>query len=173
MLRSLCGRYVIEGGFMSLRDPSEIFLALLLYRWEKNSPEQGKQGLLDGIAERNTQVARMVYLLQKISVGIESKVLNKLSVASPRNDGESYISKSNDWMKEPREILNGWYFEGCTSLIQKQQILSALSKCGYSNMFIACAENFVGGESIKQYFPTEEEANKILSKVNQSDITIT
>ena len=50
---------------MRLIDPVEILYLVLMSLWEKSAPPNGKQGLLDGEPERNTQISRMVYLLRK------------------------------------------------------------------------------------------------------------
>jgi len=135
-----------------------------MYRWEKTAPSDGKQGYLDDEPERNTQMSRMVYLLKKIAVGTEAKIYNTLSTFSSRKDGESYISKNRSWMEQPRELSAGWYFEGCTSIVQKQNILQALTKLGLSGTFVNCADDFVAGESIQKYFPTDDECEIILAR---------
>ena len=56
---------------MRLKDPVEIFFLTLLLRWEKSAPPDKKQGLLDGEPERNTQMSRMAYVLNKVGAGAE------------------------------------------------------------------------------------------------------
>ena len=152
---------------MRLKDPVELLYLSLMSRWEKSAPPEGKQGMLDNEPERNTQISRMVYLLRKVGAGSEAKTFNILSMHSRRKDGESYISKDASWMEEPRELLNGWYFEGCTNLVQKQDILQGLRKVGLSAVFVACSDDFIAGKSIQEYFPTEEEQNEILAKLKE------
>ncbi len=145
---------------MRVKDSVEILYLTLMYRWETTAPEDRKQGLLDSEPERNTQMARMVYLLNTVATGNEDRTFRKLSVYTPREDGESYISRNPSWMKQPKELFGGWYFEGCSSLQQKHFILQNLTKVGLSPVFVACADDFVAGKSIKRYFPTKaEEAN--------------
>ena len=140
-----------------------------MLRWEENSPPDGRQGLLDGEPERNTQISRMVFILQKVGLGSVEKAFGVLSLDSRRNDGESYISKNKSWMEEPRELLDGWYFEGCTSLIQKQEILQGLREAGLSAAFVACADDFVAGKSVRGYLPSEEEQNEIVARFKQQE----
>ncbi len=152
---------------MRLTEPIEVMYLTLMIRWENTAPPDGKQGLLDDEPERNTQISRMVYLLRKIAAGAEEKIYNTLSTFSSRNDGESYISMNHSWMEDPRELGAGWYFEGCTSLVQKQNILQALSKLGLSGTFVNCADDFVAGKGIQKYFPTEEENDIILVRIKE------
>lgn len=152
---------------MRLKDPVEILYLSLMLRWERSAPPDKKQGLLDGKPERNTQASRMVYILRKIGAGSEDRTFSILSTHSRRSDGESYISKNHRWMEDPRELLDGWYFEGCTSLKQKQDILQGLTKIGLSAAFVACADDFVSGESVRRYCPTEEEQEEILASIRE------
>jgi Rad3-related DNA helicase len=89
---------------MRLRQPIEVLYLVLMSRWEKTAPPDGHQGLLDDETARNTQVARLVYLLQKIAVPREEETFQKLAQYTRRNDGESYISKNASWMKEPARL---------------------------------------------------------------------
>lgn len=152
---------------MKLQDPVELLYLALMLRWEKSAPANGKQGLLDDEPERNTQISRMVYLLHKVEAGTIDKTFRVLALHSRRNDGESYISKNSSWMEEPRELFDGWYFEGCTSLIQKQEILQGLRKVGLSAAFVSCADDFVAGKSVLKYLPSEEEQNEIIARLKE------
>ena len=154
---------------MRLKDPIEVLYLALMSRWGKSAPPDGRQGLLDGEPERNTQISRMVYLLRKVAAGAEERTYNTLARYSRRKDGESYISRASAWMEEPRELGKGWYFEGCTSLPQKQEILLGLRELGLSARFVACADDFVACKSIQKYFPTEEEENEILAKIKEQE----
>ncbi len=86
-----------------------------------------------------------------------------------RNDSESYISKDPSWMREPQRLSVQWFFEGCTSLVQKQSFLEHLTKLGLSSTFVACADAFVAGEAVRKYFPTEAEENAILKRIRDAD----
>lgn len=152
---------------MHVRDAVEVLYLALMYRWEKTAPPDGHEGLLDGERERNTQISRMVYLLQKIAAGNEERTYQMLADFTRRNDGKSYISRDPSWMNEPRRLNERWFFEGCTSLVQKQSFLEHLTKLGLSSVFVACADDFVSGESVGKYFPTEAEENEILRKIQE------
>lgn len=150
---------------MQLEDPVEILYLGLMLRWETTSPLDGHQGLLDGEPKRNTQISRMVYLLRKIAAGNEERTYQVLADFTRRDDGESYISRDPSWMREPERLNEKWFFEGCTSLVQKQSFLEHLTKLGLSSAFVACADAFVSGESVRKFVPTEAEQNEILRKV--------
>ena len=65
-------------------------------------------------------------------------------------------------MKEPEPLLEGWYFEGCTSLAQKQEILRNLRHLGFSRALVRCAQDFVAGNSVQKYVPSAEEQEQII-----------
>jgi hypothetical protein len=67
-------------------------------------------------------------------------------------------------MTDPVDIGDGWFFEGCTSLRQKRDILGALSKIGYSRPFVECCEEFVAGKSVRRFLPTKAEAERMLAE---------
>lgn len=150
---------------MHLKDPVELLYLALMLRWERTAPPDKQQGLLDGKSERNTQISRMAYVLTKVAAGSEEKTFSTLARYTRRNDGESYISKNSSWMKEPYLLNDGWYFEGCTSLVQKQSFLQFLTKLGLSGVFVTCADEFVAGNSIDKFLPTDEEQEEILQKI--------
>lgn len=154
---------------MCITDPVEGVYLLLMIRWQRHAPPDGHQGLLDGEPERNTQISRMVYVLQKIAIGHGDQVYQALAKHTRRDDGNSYISKDPSWMIEPRSLDEGWFFEGCTSLIQKQWILQQLTRVGLSHTFINCADDFVANNSVEKYFPSPEEAEEIVSRLREKD----
>jgi hypothetical protein len=108
-------------------------------------------------------------LLRKVGAGAKERVFSTLARYSRRNDGESYISKNSSWMTEPYPLLQGWFFEGCTSLEQKQSILQHLTKVGLSPTFAACADDFVAGKSVVKYLPTDEEQEEIIRKIKEKE----
>ena len=112
----------------------------------------------------------MVYLLRKVAAGNEDRTYNTLSRYSRRNDGQAYISKDSKWMEDPCELSAGWYFEGCTSLVQKQNILQGLTNVGLSSTFVSCADDFVAGKDIQEYLPTKEEQEKILAQIEKQEV---
>lgn len=149
-------------GRVGFRQPVEgLYLALML-RWERNAPPDGQWGWLDDKFACNSQKARMADLLKKIGAGDERRVFPVLARYSTRRDGRSYISRDPSWMEDPTHLLDGWYLEGCTSLKQKQDILQQLTKVGLSPAFVACADDFVAGVSVRSYIPSEEEQREII-----------
>ena len=68
-------------------------------------------------------------------------------------------------MKEPRGLWEGWYLEGCASLIQKQDIAQQFRGLGLSVTFVASAHDFVANKPVENYFPNEEEEALILERI--------
>jgi len=154
---------------MHLSKPVEILYLSLMLRWQRDAPPDQHEGLLDGKPERNTQISRMAYVLRKVAAGNVEHTFQTLARYTRRNDGRSYFSKDPSWMKEPYPLLDGWFFEGCTSLIQKQSFLQHLTRLGLSGAFIACADDFVASKNIKKYCPTQEEQEEIVRRVEALD----
>lgn len=152
---------------MRVIHPVEILYLSLMHRWERTAPDDRHEGLLDGKPARNTQAARLVYVLQKIAAGNAERVYSTLARYTRRNDGESYISKNPAWMEQPFPLSDGWFFEGCTSLIQKHAVVHNFSKLGLSGAFSQAVEDFVAHKPIDQYFPTEAEEEKVLAKITE------
>ncbi|WP_139195494.1 hypothetical protein [Halomonas daqiaonensis] len=154
---------------MKIKNPVEAFLISLMQNWVNNAPEDGRKGVYEGDKKVNSQMARAAYILKIIGVAEEDKIFNKLAIHCRRNDGNSYISKTSNWMEKPLDLGGGWFFEGGTSLSQKQNILRHLNKIGYSSVFVSCVEEFVAGRSVVDFFPTEKEADEILRKIQNSE----
>jgi hypothetical protein len=74
-------------------------------------------------------------------------------------------------MKAPYPLGEGWYFEGCTSLVQKQSFLRYLTKLGLSAALVACADDFVAGKSVEKYLPTDEEQEQIPRRIQEKEQT--
>ena len=51
-------------------------------------------------------------------------------------------------------LSDDWYFEGCTSLLQKQSFVRHLTKLGLTSIFVTCVDDFVAGRSVEAYLPT-------------------
>jgi hypothetical protein len=143
-----------------------LYLSLML-RWERTAPPDRHIGLLDGQLERNTQAARFAFVLRTIGAGCEARFYRALAVHLRRNDGESYVSKDPSWMTEPVSLAQGWYFEGCTSLSQKQSFAQKLTKLGLSATIVACIYDFVSGNSVKGYVPTEEQQAELIRELER------
>lgn len=154
---------------MGIENTVEYLYLTFMARWENSAPPDRHQGLLDGEPERNTQITRLVYIIRKIAAGQSDKVYSALSVGSRRKDGSSYISKSRDWMEHPYPLSDGWYFEGCTSLIQKQEIIQSLSRVSCSGALIAAIDDFVAGKSIKPHLVLDEATEELLLQIVRDD----
>ncbi len=149
---------------MGIKNTVEYLYLALMLGWEKSAPPDKHEGLLDGETARNTQITRMAYILRKVAAGQEDRTYQLLSRHSRRNDGKSYISQDASWMKEPYPLSSGWHFEGCTSLIQKQDILQHLTMLDLSPTLVSCIDEFVAGKSIEHLLPSEDEADEILRR---------
>ena len=125
---------------MGIKNTVEYLYLALMLRWEKDAPPDRHKGLLDDVPTRNTQITRMAYILKKIAAGQAERTYLLLSLHSRREDGKSYISKDSSWMKESYPLTHGWFFEGCTSLDQKQRILKNLSKLDLSPTLVNCID---------------------------------
>lgn len=147
---------------MGIKNTVEYLYLALMLRWEKSAPPDRHEGQLDDKPARNTQITRMAYILRKIAAGQEERTYQLLSRHSRRNDGKSYVSKDSSWMTEPYPLSADWFFEGCTSLVQKQDILQHLTKLNLSPYLVNCIDQFVAGKSIENCIPTDEEAEEIL-----------
>lgn len=149
---------------MGIKNTVEYLYLGLMLRWEETAPPDRHKALLDGEPARNTQITRFAYIIRKIAAGQEERVYQNLTRHSRRNDGHSYISRDSSWMEEPYPLSNGWHFEGCTNLSQKQDILQSLTHLGISPTLIAAIDDFVAGKSIRSYIPSDEESEKILQR---------
>lgn len=150
-----------------LKNTIEVLYLALMLRWQCNAPPDRHVGLLDGKPERNTQISRLAYAIEKIAVGNVGRTYQSLATYTRRNDGKSYFSKDPSWMKESYPLSDGWYFEGCVNLGQKQSFLQHLTKLGLSSLFIACVDDFVANKDIKKYMPSIEEQEEILREIER------
>jgi hypothetical protein len=148
-----------------LSDPVEILYVALMLRWEKSAPPDNHLGSLDGIPTRNSQKARLAYVLRKIAAG-NPRFLPALSVRTPRQDGESYVSTNSSWMVEPCELLDGWFLEGCMKLEQKEAVTSAVVRIGHSALFGACINEFVAGRPVREFMPSIEEQEELARRLD-------
>lgn len=150
---------------MGVKTSEEVLYVALMLRWENVGVPDGASCTLDGEPAINSQIERMAYVLRKLGAGADGGRFQTLAVHTPRGDGNSYISKDSSWMGYPKDIGDGWFFEGNTSLQQKREVLRALSYAGYSVPFVECCEEFVAGEkSVRRFLPTKEEAERMLAK---------
>jgi hypothetical protein len=94
------------------KNPEEYFYLHALSQWQRTAPLDGHQGVMgNGKIQRNTQAVRMAYLLTIIDDG-DCKTFRKLATHTRRNDGTSYVSNDNSWMREPHLLRKGWYLGG-------------------------------------------------------------
>lgn len=155
---------------MRLKDPVEILFLGYLLRWEHTSPPDKKQGLLDGEPERNTQMSRMAYVLNKVGVGVEDKYFRKLAVgASWSKPGGKFLDKNNEHMENPHPLNEGWWLDGCASLERKLEMMQDLTKLGLSPSFTKCACDFIAGNSVESYLPTKEEQDEIVRRIRKEE----
>jgi hypothetical protein len=162
---------------MSFR-PQEYFYLFHLIRWEGTAPPDGHMGTLNGRDVENSQTARMARLLTLIVAGnpadIDASFRKLERETRRRSDGNSYVSKDKNWMREPYEITGGWYFEGNMSLNDKQAIIEKLPRLGLiSTAFVPCAKDFVAGpkkgKRMVEYCPSTEEGRDLLKKWKEAD----
>ena len=127
---------------MRVVEPVEILYLSPMQRWAKSAPPDKHQGTLDGEVARNTQTERLTYVLEKVALGAPTttqRVYSTLARYTRRQDGESYVSKKSSWMQQPVALSGEWFFEGCTSLEQKLNVVAALSHVGLSGPFVQAA----------------------------------
>lgn len=153
---------------MRVVEPVEVLYLSLMQRWAKSAPPDKHQGLLDGEPTRNTQTERLKYVLEKVAAGSDAttqRVYSILARYTRRQDGESYVSRNSTWMEQPEALSGGWYYEGCTSLEQKLNVVSALSRVGLSGPFVQAVAEFVANKPIEQFFPTAEDEVEINRRI--------
>lgn len=149
--------------------PVEFVYYTLMRRWVRSAPVDGHWGLLDDEKTNNSQVARLAYILAKLNVGSEDDVYRTLARYVRRRDGRSPISQDESWMQQPMSLGESWYLEGCMSLPQKQECVDALRHVGRSQALIDCINDFVGGQPIDGYNPTEEELRQALEAIQTQE----
>ena len=153
---------------MRVLEPVEILYLSLMLRWESSAPPDKHQARLDGEIARNTQTERLKYVLEKVALGrpaTTERVYSTLSRHLRRQDGESYISQKSAWMQQPEVLSGGWFFEGCTSLEQKLNVVSALSHVGLSGPFVQATAEFVSHKPIERFLPTSEDEAEINKRI--------
>lgn len=155
-----------------ITDPVEALYLALMIRWEKTAPPDRNKGLLDGVPERNTQISRLVFVLQKIAAGEEDRVFSTLERYNRRKDGIAFISKLPSSMRNPRELSADWYYEGCMNMEDKAVLVGTLRKLRLSSEFIQATEDFVANRSVIKYMPTKEEIEIIIAKLDANESKI-
>lgn len=171
---------------MVIKNKTELQFLVLFIKWQTNSPEDRHKIQSTFINKRNTQTTRLAFILNLMAL-IKTRDFNitfqQLAKYTFRTkDKNSYLSKDTSWMKEPHHIKGDWYFEGCTSLKQKQACIQNITKIQFPDSFqfspglSDCSEDFIANKNLDKYKPTErdEEAyelyNEILEKLNSVGI---
>lgn len=150
---------------MVIKNSVEYFWLVLMLSWEKTAPQDRHQGYLDGESAQNSPTARMAFILNEITAGQEERVYQLLSRHTHKqSDDKSYISRDSLRMENPYPLLNGWFFEGCASVEQKQNILQFLTKLDLSQTLMNCIDEFVAEKNIKSRIPSDEETEEILRR---------
>ena len=153
---------------MRVVEPVEVLYLSLMQRWATTAPPDRYQGSLDGQPARNTQTERLKYVLEKIAAGSDAttqRVYSTLARYTRRQDAESYISRNGSWMQQPEQLSGGWYYEGCTSLEQKLNVVAALVHVGLSRPFVQAVAEFVAHKPFDRFFPQPEDEEEITRRI--------
>lgn len=150
---------------MRVKDPVEILYLSLMERWEDSAPTDGHGGILDGSPALNTQVARMARVLNFICSDATEAGYRHLACKWRRANGSPLLAKDPTGMTNPHALAKGWWLEGCLSLDQKTALMQDLTGLGLSPVFVRSASEFVRGATIKGYFPTPEEEQEIIARI--------
>lgn len=152
---------------MTIKDPVEILYLCLMYRWQKTAPPDRHYGTLDESPEQNSQVARLAYVLKKIAIGQIDRFFGELGKLTSRKDGSAYVLRQKTRLESPYPLWKGWYLEGCASLEQKRVIIRQLRQLGLSPTFVKAVDDFVSGDVIDRYFPTEKQEEMLISQLKK------
>lgn len=156
---------------MVITKDGELKLLALLLKWQNDAPKDGclfRGGLLE---ERNTQVTRLGYFLRIIVQNNDDyeRIYKQLELVTRRTrDDNSYFSQQSSWMKEPYCIKENWFFEGCTSLRQKQGFIHEMTKIRLSSgsrlstQCVDCASDFIAGKNLEEYQPPEDSKEFVM-----------
>jgi hypothetical protein len=135
---------------MKLTNPDEIEIAGEMLRWERVMPAPGKRKQL-GTFE-NSQMMRLELVLIEVGKRRGGEAFYKaLSSMTTGERGKRYIAKGFEDMGWPLPLTDGWHLEGTMSLEQKRDLLHHLTKFSLSARFLACAADFVAGNSVRTY----------------------
>jgi len=169
---------------MAINNEKELELLAFLVEWGNKTPEDRKGIQSQHYYKQNTQTTRLSFVLNLIVANNKKfndvyKQIERLTTRA--KDGNSYFSKDSSWMKEPYHIKEGWYFEGCTSLVQKQRCIQKLTNIKFlsgfrfSGIFSDCLCDFIADSNLSKYIPIEDEGDncpyqKRLAKVKLLEI---
>ncbi len=134
---------------VSFKTAMEMLYIMLLGKWEETAPLPGKFGLFNGIHLKNSQQARLQYLLKSIGVNNPEKTYSTLAVKTRKpRDEDSMITTHKPARGLP--LLGGWHLDCCLNVGQKLEIVGALCHLDYSRDFIEISKGFVIGKSISE-----------------------
>ena len=68
-------------------------------------------------------------------------------------------------MNDPCALARGWCIEGCMSLPQKRDVVSAVVRLGHSPLFGACMDDFIAGKSVRRYMPSIEQQEELVRRL--------
>lgn len=106
-------------------------------------------GIYEGTKLRNSQQARLHYLLKGIGAGNLEKNYSTLAVKTRNHKGmDSKISTCKPMQGLP--LNDRWYLDCCLNLSQKFEIVEAFKHLGFSRDFIEIAKRFVEGLPITE-----------------------
>jgi hypothetical protein len=128
----------------------EMLLFLCMGRWESTAPPDRRVGVYCGVDMKNSQQARLQYLLCLVGCIDADRTYSTLAVRTRRPRTCDSIITTN---KPERGLpLRGrWYLDSCLELKRKLDVVvDALWHVGYSREFIEVARRFVAGKPLVQ-----------------------
>lgn len=152
---------------MHVLDPIECFYLTYMRRWQITAPPDRHRGLLGGQPAENSQVARLACVINIVASAPVAKTFARLEHLTVKRDGSSYVSRDTSRMESPYPLWDEWFLEGCISLPQKLTVVRQLKQLGLSPAFIESAESFVANDDITRYFPTLDEQEEIVRRLER------
>jgi len=119
-------------------------------KWESTAPAPGTVGLRSGTSLKNSQQARLQFLLENVGVPNPEQAYFTLALKTrnAKGNGDSKVTTKRPAQGLP--LLGSWYLDTCLSLPQKLEIVDALRHLDYSGRFVAIARKFVAGKPIAE-----------------------
>lgn len=122
----------------------EMILIIAMGNWESTAPPPGRMGIYRSTKLRNSQQARLQYLLKRIGTGNLEKNYSTLAVKT-RNHKTMDSKVTNNKPAQGLPLNEHWYIDCCLNLSQKIEIVEKLEYLGYSRDFVEIAKRFVEG----------------------------
>lgn len=119
-------------------------------KWESTAPAPGAIGVLGGVVLKNSQQARLQFLLENVGASKPDQAYSTLAskTRDQKGTGDSKVTTKKPAQYLP--LLGSWYLNSCLNLRQKMEIVDALWHLGFSPRFIAIAKTFVAGKPISE-----------------------